>query len=174
MTTIKFYNKTSNFYEFSNYYLSPLKIDGVQYCCSEVYFQSQKFYVENDQDLDRVEYYHLIQQTDSPQKSKNMGCQRKNFRGNSWFINKNFKNLELVNDVIYKFKDVKIRDDWDQVKVDVMRKVIYAKFTQNSKLSKLLVSTSPHHILEDSPRDDFWGGKGNLLGKLLVELREQI
>lgn len=90
MTTIKFYDKTNDFYEFSNYYLSPVIIDGIEYCCSEVYFQSQKFYIENYQDLDRIEYYHLIQQSDSPQKSKNMGCQQKNFRGNSWFINKDF------------------------------------------------------------------------------------
>lgn len=67
-----------------------------------------------------------------------------------------------------------MRDDWNQVKINVMKKAIYAKFTQNSKLSNLLLSTYPHHIMEDSPRDEIWGGKGNLLGKLLVELREEI
>lgn len=67
-----------------------------------------------------------------------------------------------------------MRDDWDSVKLNIMKNAIHAKFTQNSKLTKLLIDTYPCHIIEDSPTDNIWGGEGNLLGKILIELREEL
>lgn len=69
--------------------------------------------------------------------------------------------------------------DWDKIKVEVMRKAIYYKFTQNPDLKAKLLATKDAVLIEDSPRDYFWGigadGSGqNMLGKLLMELRERL
>ena len=68
------------------------------------------------------------------------------------------------------------RSDWFDVNVDVMRKAVRAKFTQNEVLKDLLLSTGNHPLVQVKPGDWFWGtgadnnGK-NMLGVLLMELR---
>jgi len=44
-------------------------------------------------------------------------------------------------------------------------KVIYAKFTQHEDLGKLLLGTGDAALVEDSPKDAFWG-VGPRLGQL--------
>ncbi|WP_082355647.1 NADAR family protein [Pseudoalteromonas porphyrae] len=72
-----------------------------------------------------------------------------------------------------------IREDWDTIKLEVMKEVILAKFTQNENLKELLLSTGSEKIVEASPYDYFWGegadGSGkNYLGRILMEAREDI
>jgi ribA/ribD-fused uncharacterized protein len=73
----------------------------------------------------------------------------------------------------------KIRNDWELIKIDVMREAIYAKFTQHNCLRELLLSTNDELIIEASPYDYFWGegaektGK-NYLGQILMEVRGKI
>jgi N-glycosidase YbiA len=74
--------------------------------------------------------------------------------------------------------DVPIRPDWEQVKVDVMREAISAKFSQNPELMERLLATGRAELIENSPVDSFWGvgedGCGqNLSGKILMEIREK-
>lgn len=69
------------------------------------------------------------------------------------------------------------RADWEQIKYEVMKKCLLAKFEQNLSLKELLLSTGSEEIAEDSPWDAIWGlgkdGKGkNLLGKALMEIRD--
>ena len=71
------------------------------------------------------------------------------------------------------------RPDWQKVKIDVMRKVLAAKFRQDEDLRKSLCKTGTAQLVEASPKDAFWGygpdGKGkNMLGKLLMELRAEL
>lgn len=73
----------------------------------------------------------------------------------------------------------KLRRNWDSIKIDVMRKALYAKFTQYEELKALLLSTEDAKIIEHTENDSFWGdggdGKGkNWLGRLLMELREEL
>jgi len=76
-------------------------------------------------------------------------------------------------------KDLPLRPDWEQVKDDMMRKAIHAKFTQHMDLMQILLRTGNEKIVEDSPTDSYWGwgadqqGK-NMLGILLMELRDQL
>lgn len=64
-------------------------------------------------------------------------------------------------------------DNWEDMKIDVMRKGLMAKFRQNPNLKKQLLETGDAILHEDSPDDLFWGVKGkDMLGKLLMELRE--
>ena len=69
------------------------------------------------------------------------------------------------------------RKDWEEVKVDIMRKALLAKFTQHSDLRHLLLSTEDRDLIEHSPYDNFWGNGGddsgqNRLGLLLMEIRD--
>jgi len=67
--------------------------------------------------------------------------------------------------------------DWDQIKVDVMLRGLRAKF-QNESLRLMLLWTGDAILKEDSPTDMFWGGtllgSQNMLGKLLMQVREEI
>ena len=75
-----------------------------------------------------------------------------------------------------------LRSDWEQVKDDVMRTALRAKFTQHQDLKELLLSTGNAEIVEASPTDSYWGNATrkdgsegfNKLGLLLMEIREEI
>ena len=72
-----------------------------------------------------------------------------------------------------------LRDDWEAVKVNAMRKAVHAKFTQCEHLEELLLSTREHPLVQVKPGDDFWGTGPNhqgqnILGELLMELRRHI
>jgi N-glycosidase YbiA len=76
-------------------------------------------------------------------------------------------------------RKVKIRRNWESVKIDVMRRAVSAKFEAHEVLRGLLLSTGDEKIVEDAQRDDFWGcgadGSGqNWLGRILMEVREKI
>ncbi len=76
------------------------------------------------------------------------------------------------------------RSDWDIVRTKIMRWCLQVKLVQNwDKFSKLLIETGDLPIVEDSRKDDFWGAKpedeeilvgANVLGRLLMQLREQV
>jgi hypothetical protein len=72
-----------------------------------------------------------------------------------------------------------LRSDWEQVKIGVMTGVLLAKFSQNPLLREGLRSTGTKRLEETNYwNDTFWGvckGKGdNMLGKLLMEVRDQL
>lgn len=76
-------------------------------------------------------------------------------------------------------RQVTMRRDWDEVKVDVMRLIVVAKFTQSHKAYIQLLDTRNAELIEGNYwHDTFWGvcnGKGqNILGVLLMETREQL
>jgi N-glycosidase YbiA len=71
------------------------------------------------------------------------------------------------------------RADWDQVKDDIMREAFSAKFTQHEPLRSLLLSTGDLELIEHTKNDSYWadGGDGsgkNMLGKILMEVRERL
>jgi ribA/ribD-fused uncharacterized protein len=64
----------------------------------------------------------------------------------------------------------------EEHKICSMRMAIKAKFDQHSILRGKLLKTAPLEIIEDSPKDSYWGvgedGNGqNKMGVLLMELR---
>jgi len=74
-------------------------------------------------------------------------------------------------------KKVTLRKEWDNVKVDTMREALRLKFDQNDEIRQRLRGTAGYVLIEGNNwGDTFWGevnGKGlNILGKLLMELRE--
>ena len=73
---------------------------------------------------------------------------------------------------------VKLRDDWESVKVEIMRDLIRKKF-DNPFLRPLLLATGDAYLEEGNHWNDrFWGvckGTGrNMLGQLLMQVRDEI
>jgi putative DNA methylase len=76
------------------------------------------------------------------------------------------------------------RPDWEKVRVPIMRWCLRVKLAQNwHKFGNLLLATEDRPIVEESRKDAFWGAKPidhetlegkNVLGRLLMELREEL
>ena len=80
---------------------------------------------------------------------------------------------------------VTLRDDWEDVRLDIMYEILKAKFTQNWDLRQKLVNTGDALLIEGNTWcDNFWGQctcekcqkkeKLNVLGKLLMRLRTEL
>lgn len=72
-----------------------------------------------------------------------------------------------------------IKNNWEDIKVQVMYKGLYFKFIQHPKLTKQLLLTGNSIIIEHTKNDSYWadGGDGsgkNKLGELLMHLRKEI
>ena len=76
-------------------------------------------------------------------------------------------------------KKIELRKDWNDIKLDMMYKIVKNKFMQNSTITKLLIDTNDKVIIEGNNWGDiYWGicnGKGeNNLGKILMKVREEM
>lgn len=72
-----------------------------------------------------------------------------------------------------------IREDWNEVKIQVMEEIVRAKLAQHPVIKQKLSETGDREIIEDSPVDSFWGWgsdqKGeNNLGKIWMKVREEL
>ena len=83
-------------------------------------------------------------------------------------------------DVKKASKKIKLRDDWDNIKVDVMHRCIDQKFDQEPYRSKL-INTEDQYIQEGNYHNDkFWGvclktdEGNNMLGKLIMWKRDKL
>ncbi len=127
----------------------PLRINGIRIRTSEALYQACRF--PHMPDVQR-----LIIEQNSPMTAK---MRSKPYRKQS-------------------------RPDWDAVRVKVMRWCLRVKLAQNwREFGRLLLATGERPIVEQSKKDDFWGAKiaedgslvgMNVLGRLLMELREQL
>jgi ribA/ribD-fused uncharacterized protein len=73
-------------------------------------------------------------------------------------------------------KKITLREDWDQVKDEIMRMILDLKFSQNPELMEKLLATGDQELIEGNWwGDTYWGvcfGSGqNKLGLLLQEVR---
>ena len=74
----------------------------------------------------------------------------------------------------------RIRPDWFEVNLDIMCRIVRAKFSQHPDLANRLLATYPRELVEKNHwHDNFWGsctcgkcppGK-NHLGKILMQIR---
>ena len=142
--------------EFSNWFERPFVIDDFQYFCVEQYMMAQKAKLFHD-----AENYTKILRANTAKGCKWLGKQVTPFDAKSW----------------------------DAVKYGIVKSGNRAKYEQNQDLKELLLSTGDSIIVEASPKDNIWGlamdsktaaktdpsewpGE-NLLGKILMELREE-
>jgi hypothetical protein len=78
---------------------------------------------------------------------------------------------------------VQLRSDWEDVKLNIMLKSLYLKFTQNNNLTTKLLQTRGWELVEGNTfHDNYWGnctcfkcsnipGQNNL-GRLLMYIRD--
>jgi len=69
--------------------------------------------------------------------------------------------------------------DWHEIKVTVMEDIVRHKLKQNPYVMHKLIQTGNRIIVEDSPKDSFWGwgpkrNGRNELGKIWMKLRDEI
>ena len=99
------------------------------------------------------------------------------------------KRLEFANFTASQSKKegrkLALRQDWEEVKEQVMYEICLAKFTQNEDLKMKLLSTDGHHLIEGNYwHDNTWGNctcekcknivGENKLGKILMQIREEL
>lgn len=70
-----------------------------------------------------------------------------------------------------------LRPDWEECKVQVMREALVAKVEQHPVIKSILLSTGDCTLVEHTSNDAYWGDGGdgqggNMLGKLLMEIRD--
>jgi len=77
-----------------------------------------------------------------------------------------------------KHDDLK-RSDWPEVKLSIMEEILRAKLAQHPFIKERLLETIGKDMIEDSPKDSFWG-RGpdhhgeNHLGQLWMKLRNEL
>lgn len=130
----------------SNFYNSPIEFEGIKYPTVEHFFQAQKTL--------NIEERLAIASAATPGQAKRMG------------------------------RKVSLRPDWESIKIDIMRIGLELKF-KDTKLRMELLNTGSMPLIEGNHwHDNIWGkcscdkckniiGK-NILGKLLMDLRERI
>lgn len=76
-------------------------------------------------------------------------------------------------------REIPQRDDWEEVRLNIMYEITLAKYTQSEELRQLLISTGNKVIIEGNYWEDtFWGvcndiGENNL-GKIIMRVRGEI
>lgn len=140
----------------SNFSASPIQatIRGIhgEFPTAEHLFQAYKLEYSDVLDTNVEQFVHKFIQAPTPSKSKYLG------------------------------RSVPLRkNEWDKVSTDFMKKTVEAKFVQNPKLLKKLLSTNNMELVEyNSWGDKIWGvdkktGEGeNRLGLILMNLRETL
>lgn len=73
-----------------------------------------------------------------------------------------------------------IRQDWDYIKIDIMRIGLRAKFSARRDLGRILLATKNEPLIESTPYNLFWGmntqtGVGqNMMGRCLMQVRSEL
>lgn len=151
---IMFYKRDRQLFGFlSNFFICDVFIEGYLYPHIEMYYQEQKSF--------QFEYTSLLRNNHKPSHSKYVGD----------------SSTQKHNKSFFKKHPLALRYDWsNDRRIEVMKKALYAKFSQNPMLTYALLLTADCELIEDSNTDQFFGysnGLGhNHLGKLLMELRE--
>lgn len=147
----------------SNFYMCKFISNGIEFNCSEQYFMKKK---QEQFDPDNTTLANDIIKTKSPAVAKKLGRQVKNYDESTW----------------------------DSLRYNIMLDAIRLKMQYNFDLKEKLIATHPKQLYEASHFDKIWGiGKSvanikyeyertntfksnglNLLGKALMEVREEI
>lgn len=78
-----------------------------------------------------------------------------------------------------KGRHIMLRNDWEDIKDNIMYQIVYSKFKQNPDLLDKLLKTEDAYLIEGNDWNDcYWGmcrGKGkNKLGKILMRVRSEL
>ena len=134
-------------------------------------FRGEYAFLSNFYELPTPLYYEGVTYLSTEAAFQAAKCSR-------WEDRKQFSKM-APNDAKRLGRKIQLRPDWEQVKIRVMRDLLYAKFQNNDELCDKLLSTGDAELVEGNTwHDTFWGvcnGVGeNNLGKLLMEVRATI
>jgi len=156
---ILYYSRDRETFGFlSHFHPSPIMIDAEAWPTVEHFYQAQK--------SPSVAYRNAIRAAVHPGHVKRLSAPpvgKARLVEGSWFA-----------------KHGKVpRADWQEVKLDIMRRGDQAKFAQNADLAMLLLATGNAELIEDAPNDAFWGiGKdgfgANWAGRILMDVRDSL
>lgn len=76
-------------------------------------------------------------------------------------------------------RNIDLREDWEDIKFDIMHQICTNKFNQNEDLKQKLLATGDKYLIEGNNwKDTYWGvynGVGeNNLGIILMNVRENL
>lgn len=102
--------------------------------------------------------------------------QAQKFLGNPYSEIIRFANKPKDAAQLGKTRKHKLREDWENVKDEIMLKGVLEKFKTHHEIREILLATGQEAIIENSPYDYYWGigkdGSGkNRLGKILMQVR---
>ena len=122
---------------------------------NELYLSSEHLYQALKSESKK--WQNLIRETEKPEKTKNLA-------------QKKLKTLLADNENTFL-----IREDWHDIKIDIMKMCVRLKFSQNEELKQRLIEYVGQIEERNCWGDRFWGtmnGSGlNNLGKILEEER---
>ncbi len=145
---------------YSQWYRSPMIINGTKYNCAEQYMMQQKAITFND-----TEIANAVMRATNPMEQKALGRQIREFNIAEWNV-------------------------WNVVCKNVVYDGNFAKFTQHADLRDELMATGDAELVEASPTDVVWGiglaendprrfdktqWRGtNWLGEVIMQVRETL
>ena len=153
---ILYYRRDRKLYRFmSHFYTSPIDVDGERWVTVEHYYQAQK----SHDDANRKAIRNAQSAEFAKQLAADPGAPSK-ISKRSWF----------------RQHECEPRQDWNDVKLDAMRRGDLAKFSQHEAMLQRLLTTGDAELIEDSESEPFWGvgpdEKGlNWAGRILMEVR---
>jgi len=164
--------------EFSISYKKTFEIDGNKYINVEQYYESQKYY--NPENENNMGLYTALLNADSISKVKMLAERKEKIPAlaKKMVVN-NKSDKRNIAELIDLYRDVEERENWEEIKLDVMYDGLKAKFEQNEDLKTSLLETDKKQLVFDLKKDNYWGiGKNNkgenMLGKLLMKLRTNL
>lgn len=161
---VRFYKPNSPYYEFSNYFVLPqnVTIFGLIFPTTEHAYQALKFYrffdnVEtNDIDWEdpgtifgeiirnEVTLSIAKKTKPSPDKAKYLDCQKTGY-----------PYQKTLSKIVKANPEAHIVENWNEIRDNIMRQIIWCKITQFPTIKDLLIGTERRKIIEDSPRDSY-------------------
>jgi predicted NAD-dependent protein-ADP-ribosyltransferase YbiA (DUF1768 family) len=157
-----------NYHQFSNKYGGgKLSVDGVEWLNADVYFNVQKFVSGRGTTDQSHAFADILKKSKSPSYTNALINRRKSSKalGNG-----------RIEDILNKYtrKNTPVRQDWDSIRLDVLKVVLFHKFYFDANLKYLLINTDDRQLIYTSR--DRWMGAGdnigeNTLGTTLSDLR---
>ncbi|KPH77803.1 MULTISPECIES: NADAR family protein [Bosea] len=142
----------------SHFHSSPIEIDGEIWPTVEHFYQAQK--------SPSHAYRAAIRAAQHPGHVKRLSAPpdaKARLASGSWFAQ----------------NGQRPRADWEDAKLEIMKRGDHAKYARYPDLAARLLATGDAELIEDSESDGFWGigkdgGGPNWAGRVLMEVREHL
>lgn len=173
---ILFYEPAGSHGCFSNFSVHPFTLEGKQWSTSEHYFQAMKFWPH------RMDLVEQVRSAPRPAKAAELGRMKINPLRADWEgapIPEMWKRIPYERPVYVRDgvpRDLRQEPVFARTKDVVMFEAVYTKFTQNTEIKQILLSTGNEQLVENALHDPYWGWGAsrngqNKLGRILMMVR---